>query len=399
MTDPDTRSATAEPAPPPGEVLRWIADESHEMMAAIGMDFRYLAFNRTYRDEFRHVFGSTVEIGTDLHDALALRPEHRPAVEGAWRRALAGEEFTLLQQFGGTDVGKVVFEVTYSPLRDESGAVIGAGLVGRDVTAREEVRAEVERLAAELERRVADRTAELAATVERLESSNLAKTRFLSVISHELRTPLTAIVGYTDLLASGVWGPLDPRQREQVARIHAATWHVVSIIDEILVFARTEEGRERVHLEEADVIRIAHESTDMLRPQADAKGIAVRNMGPVTPVMVPTDPGKLRQILVNLVGNAVKFTDAGEVALEVAAGPAEIVFRVSDTGPGIAEDRLDDIFEPFTQVDMSSTRTRGGTGLGLTVSRRLARLLGGDVSVTSKVGEGSTFTVRLPLVR
>ncbi len=398
MTDP-TRSAALEPSPSPGEVLRWIAEESREMMAAVGPDFRLLAFNRAYAEEFLRVFGAAIEVGMDLREALAHEPDNRPAVEAAWRRALAGEEFTLLQRFGGAGAARIVYEVSFAPLRDESGAVIGAALVGRDVTAREHARSEVERLAAELERRVEERTAELAATVKGLESSNLAKTRFLSVISHELRTPLTAIVGYTDLLVSGVWGPLEPRQREQVARIHAATWHVVSIIDEILVFARTEEGRERVHREETDVVRVAREATDMLRLQAEAKRLTLRNRGPATPLLVLTDPGKLRQILVNLVGNAVKFTDAGEVTLEVVPAPAEVTFRVSDTGPGIPAERLEDIFQPFTQIDMSHTRTRGGTGLGLTVSRRLARLLGGDVSVTSEVGKGSTFTVRLPMQR
>ena len=398
MPDP-SRSAPLEPAPSPGDILRWIAEESREMMAAVGPDLRYLGFNRAYQDEVRRVFGMSVEVGTDVHELLARRPDQRLAIESAWRRALAGEELTVLRRFRDVPAGGIVFEVSFAPLRDDSGSVIGAALVGRDVTAREEARAEVERLAAELERRVVERTTELAATVERLEDSNVAKTRFLSVISHELRTPLTAIVGYTDLLAAGVWGELVPRQREQVARIHAATWHVVSIIDEILVFARTEEGRERVHLEEADVIRIAHESTDMLRPQADAKKIALRNVHPAPPLTARTDPGKLRQILVNLVGNAVKFTDAGEVVLEVVAEADALVFRVRDTGPGIPEHRLADIFEPFTQVDMSSTRTRGGTGLGLTVSRRLARLLGGEVTVQSEPGQGSTFTVTLPRQR
>ncbi len=395
MTDP-TRSAALEPAPSPGEVLRWIAEESREMMAAVGPDFRFLGFNRAYAEEVLRIFGAQIEVGMDVRAALAQRPANRPPAEDAWRRALTGEEFTVVHRFGHEQGGRITYEVSFAPLRDEAGTVIGASLVGRDVTAREEARGEVERLATELEERVAHRTEQLAATVQRLETSNLAKTRFLSVISHELRTPLTAIVGYTDLLASGVWGPLEPRQREQVVRIHAATWHVVSIIDEILVYARTEEGRERAHLEEVDVVRVAHEATDMLRLQADAKRLVLRNVGPGVPVLAETDPGKLRQVLVNLVGNAVKFTDAGEVSLEVVPGDDRLTFHVRDTGPGIPADRLDDIFEPFTQVDMSHVRTRGGTGLGLTVSRRLARLLGGDVTVQSTLGEGSTFTVTLP---
>ncbi len=395
MTDP-TRSAALEPAPSPGEVLRWIAEESREMMAAVGPDFRLLAFNRAYALETKRVFDADVEVGMDLREAFAHRPEFGPVAEQGWRRALEGEELTLVHALGRHPPGNVIYEVSFAPLRDDGGTVIGAALVGRDVTAREEARDEVVRLAAELEERVASRTEQLAATVQRLESSNLAKTRFLSVISHELRTPLTAIVGYTDLLGSGVWGALEPRQREQVARIHAATWHVVSIIDEILVYARTEEGRERARLEDVDVVRVAHEATDMLRPQAEAKRLTLRNLGPTVPLLAHTDPGKLRQILVNLVGNAVKFTDAGEVSLEVAPAEDRIAFLVRDTGPGIPEDHLEDIFEPFTQVDPSHTRTRGGTGLGLTVSRRLAHLLGGQVTVHSDLGVGSTFTVTLP---
>ncbi|HEX9107072.1 MAG TPA: histidine kinase dimerization/phospho-acceptor domain-containing protein, partial [Longimicrobiales bacterium] len=337
MTDSLIVGGAPEQAYPPAELLRLIAEQSGEMIAAMDRELRFIAFNRTYHDEFLRIFGSDIAVGTDVRAALAHLPEERTAVVDVWSRALAGEVVTQIQEYGDARLARKWFELELRPLHDPDGHALGAYLVGRDVTAREEARAEVERLAAELEHRVQERTAQLGATVQRLEDADRARARFLSVISHELRTPLTAIAGYIDLLESGVGGTLAPLQHEQVTRMHAATWHIVSIIDEILTYARTEEGRERVRLEETDVIRIARESADMVRPQAGAKQLGFRMESPRGPLPLLTDAGKLRQILVNLLGNAVKFTrDRAEAVIEVGgrAEAGENVYWVKDNGVG-----------------------------------------------------------------
>jgi signal transduction histidine kinase len=240
--------------------------------------------------------------------------------------------------------------------------------------------------------------AELRAALERAEGASLAKSEFMAAMSHELRTPLGAIIGYSDLLETEVVGPLSERQKEHMRRVKVGAWHLLGIIEEILTFSRLDAGREPMHEERVDPAQVAADAVAMVEPQAQQKGLVLRVELPDAPVEITTDRRKLRQILVNLLGNAVKFTDAGEVELRVWSEEGVLFLRVSDTGPGIPPEYLERIFEPFTQVDSSHTRVQGGTGLGLPVSRRLARLLGGELEVASTPGEGSRFTVSHPIL-
>ncbi|MEW5927270.1 MAG: GAF domain-containing protein [Gemmatimonadota bacterium] len=228
------------------------------------------------------------------------------------------------------------------------------------------------------------------------EAANRAKSEFLATMSHELRTPLTAIIGYGELLADGITGPVNGEQSYQLGRIKASAMHLLGLIDEVLTFARLEAGRETVRAEAVDVRGAVRSAAELVAPMAAAKGLALRVEAPPGRVRLDTDPGKLQQILVNLLSNAVKFTDAGTVEITAEAPDGAAVFRVRDTGIGIPPEQLERVFEPFTQVESSPTRRFGGTGLGLSVSRRLARLLGGDLAAQSVPGEGSAFTLVLP---
>ena len=227
-------------------------------------------------------------------------------------------------------------------------------------------------------------------------AANRAKSEFLASISHELRTPLNAIIGYTELLSEGITGPVTPGQQEQLLRVRASAGHLLGLIDEVLSFSRMEAGQERVSLQDVSVAAVLEEAASLVRPMAAAKKLPLVIMPPGAELRVQTDLLKLRQILVNLLTNAVKFTDEGSVTMSVAADDDDIRFIVRDTGIGIAASHASSVFEPFWQVEQSPARRVGGTGLGLSVTRRLARLLGGDVSVESAPGEGSTFVVRLP---
>ncbi len=227
-------------------------------------------------------------------------------------------------------------------------------------------------------------------------AANRAKSGFLATMSHELRTPLNAMIGYVDLLLMGIPEAIPDRARAQVERIRLASHHLLSIIEEILTFSRLEAGRETVVPEDVDLAAVIGEVTAIIEPLAAACGIAFRVPERVEPRTLRTDPRKLRQILVNLLGNAVKFTEEGSVAFDVERAGGEVLLHVRDTGIGVDPRFHEMIFEAFRQVDDATTRSAGGTGLGLAVSRRLARLLGGDVTVESEVGAGSTFTVRLP---
>jgi PAS domain S-box-containing protein len=228
--------------------------------------------------------------------------------------------------------------------------------------------------------------------------ANAAKGEFLAVMSHELRTPLNAIIGYADLLDAGVAGDLNDAQREQLSRIRIGSKHLLRLIEEVLLFSRLEAGREEVHREALDLGGLAREAAALVEPLAREKGLDFRVDVPAQPVPVVTDGGKVHQIVLNLLSNAVKFTDEGEVGVTLHAHDGHAVLQVRDTGIGIAPENLERIWDAFSQVEQAPTRRVGGTGLGLSVTRNLARLLGGDVVVDSAPGRGSAFTLRLPMV-
>lgn len=228
------------------------------------------------------------------------------------------------------------------------------------------------------------------------EEGNRAKSDFLAVVSHELRTPLNAITGYTDLIGSGVAGEVSEKQQRFLDRIRVGSRHLTHIIDEILAFARLESGREPVEVEPTDVGQVARDAAVVVSPGAEDRGLDLDVDIPEPGPQILTDPGKLRQVLVNLLNNAVKYTNEGGIRLEVASEDDGARITVEDTGIGIGGAEQKRIFEPFWQAQSPNTRTAGGTGLGLAVSRRFVDLLGGTISVESEPGKGSTFTVRLP---
>jgi two-component system, chemotaxis family, CheB/CheR fusion protein len=226
------------------------------------------------------------------------------------------------------------------------------------------------------------------------ESADLAKGTFLSTLSHEFRTPLNAILGYADLLSMD--GALTTAQVQKVERITAGGWHLAAMIDEILSFAKLDGGHEVVHAVMCDARTIAAEAAALMEPATTVKGLAFVLKTPDTAMDLITDGGKVRQILLNLCGNAVKYTETGEVRLCVRAESGRVVFEVSDTGIGVAPEHQARIFERFWQVDGASTRAAGGLGIGLAAAREYARLLGGDVAVESEPDFGSTFRLWLP---
>jgi PAS domain S-box-containing protein len=277
---------------------------------------------------------------------------------------------------------------------EESGSRRPVAAVGVFLDVTDQVAAERELLAS---KETAERARDAAETArEQAEQASRAKDHFLSSISHELRTPLSAVIGYAELLETQFRGPLNDVQLEYLARIKASARHQAAIIDEILTFSRTEAGKEVARPKDVDLAAVCREVVEMLGLRIEAGGVNVLLVGADAPVPAYTDPGKVRQILVNLVGNALKYTEQGHVEVTMEAGDDQVGFRVHDTGPGIPPDRLEDIFLPFTQLDQSPTRSKGGTGLGLTICRRLTELLGGTITVDSCPGNGSTFTVRLP---
>jgi signal transduction histidine kinase len=236
---------------------------------------------------------------------------------------------------------------------------------------------------------------------EAAEHANLAKTQFLQTMSHEFRTPLNAILGYTEILSEEIVGRITPAQKDHLRRIRRSSDHLLALIEELLRFARLDAGEDVVDTERVLAAEVVEETFDIVRAIAERKGLQLRSKLPDYPIALDTDRLKLRQVLVNIVTNAVKYSEAGEVLLVVRVAGSGVAtrinFEVTDSGRGIGVDDQSHVFEAFWQVHQSLTRVSGGTGLGLAVARRLARLLGGDVVLAqSHLGHGTTFVVWLP---
>ena len=239
---------------------------------------------------------------------------------------------------------------------------------------------------------------EAIAAVARAAVADRAKTDFLATMSHELRTPLNAIAGYAELLELGMRGPITEQQREAIARIRRSQQHLLGIVNDILMFAKTETGRIPLTPEPIAVESALESLRFLVQPMLTEHGIRFRQLDCDGDLYVVADSDRLNQILVNLMSNAIKFSPRdGEVRIRCEKIEHLAAIHVEDDGHGIAEDKLEEIFEPFVQLSSGLTRTAEGSGLGLAISRELARLMGGDVTVESTLGKGSTFTLTLPM--
>jgi signal transduction histidine kinase len=238
---------------------------------------------------------------------------------------------------------------------------------------------------------------QLESNLAELVDATRAKDRFMAVMSHEMRTPLNAILGYVDLIELGLAGELSEPQREYIGRIRVGSRHLLDLINDVLDLARADARKLELDLRPVDVVAVAEEVVTLLESQAEATGIELI-LEPCTETLpiVWADLQRSRQILTNLVGNALKFTEEGSVTVRCTADGEHVRIAVEDTGIGIAPEVMPLIFSEFYQADDDLTRRKGGSGLGLAIAQRLARLMGGDLQVASEPGRGSTFTLVLP---
>jgi signal transduction histidine kinase len=231
------------------------------------------------------------------------------------------------------------------------------------------------------------------------DAANRSKAEFLAVMSHELRTPLNSIGGYVDLLEMELRGPLTEAQRSDLGRIKRSQEHLLGIINDILNFTRLEATEMRFEIIEMPLRALIGDLDAVVAPLARAKSLEYRCETPPANAYVRTDPDKLRQIMINLVSNAVKFTPhGGLITVRCTVEDKSVSIHVRDTGVGIPPDKQESVFEPFVQLDRGLTRTTEGTGLGLPISRGLARGMDADITLQSEEGMGSTFTITLPRI-
>jgi PAS domain S-box-containing protein len=371
----------------------------------------------TWNEGAERINGYSAEEIIGQHFSVFTPPEDagKPAreLEVAARTGKYEEEGWRVRKDGSRFWASVVITAVH----DSKGKLAGFAKITRDLTerraaneralndARRLAAEEAARTAAELrERELRELTEELSAQTEELEqqreqaeAANRVKSEFLAAMSHELRTPLNAIGGYAQLIQLGLSGPVTDEQMKQLDRVQRSQQHLLNVINDILNFSRMEAGRIDYDIHPMSVRDALDAVAPIIEPMAGGLGIALRvdTCGP--DAIALADRSKVEQILINLLSNAVKFTEnGGAIDLSCGADEKMIWLKIRDTGVGIPPEHLETIFAPFEQVGRSLASPKEGTGLGLTISRDLARGMGGDLTAESKVGEGSTFTVTLP---
>ncbi len=373
---------------PPGESLRPSADLFRQLVESV-RDYAIFGLDRTghiisWNAGAQRFKGYTADEIIGQHFSI-FYPEADKAVDKPARELVIATAEGRFEEEGWRvrkDGSLFWANVVITAIRGAKGEVVGFAKVTRDLTER---------------RATQQRALEAARMAAESEASSRAKSTFLAAMSHELRTPLNAIGGFADLLAMGVAGEVTDKQKQYLERIRASQRHLLAIINDLLNFSRLEAGQVTYDIGPVSVRDAIDNVVAMMEAQANARNLRVEHTVEVAATVL-ADRAKLEQILLNLLSNAVKFTERDgsiELRADVDGTHASIVVR--DTGIGIPAEKLESIFEPFVQVGRSFTSPHEGTGLGLAISRDLARAMDGDLTVESEIGEGSTFTLTLPM--
>lgn len=348
--------------------------------------------------------------GKKFFDAFwwAYSDEVQEKIKGDIEQCASGKSVVHDVQLQTADGSLMWIEYSMHPIYDEHGDVQYLIPEGRDITERKRIEAELADERQKLEERVQLRTEELRESLKKVEDANLrledanrAKARFLSSMSHELRTPLNGILGFADLLHGQYFGKLSDKLLGYVKRIDDSGKHLLLLINDLLDMAKIDAGAMEAELEEVMFEEIINATTDMMSSQFRKKKISVKTFFELTPTAMMCDRRKCKQIILNLLSNAVKYTPmGGRVEVRTIIGNnGSIRIEVSDTGIGIEADQRDKIFSEFHQADRVRDEQLGGTGIGLSLTRRLVELHGGEIGVDSELGSGSTFWFTLPLIR
>jgi PAS domain S-box-containing protein len=299
---------------------------------------------------------------------------------------------------------RVWIDWTNKVVLDEQGQIKEILSIGSDITDRKLAEGQIRRLnddlrrhAEVLEQRVAERTAELVIAKDRAESADRIKSAFLATMSHELRTPLNSIIGFTGIMLQGLAGPLNEEQQKQLNMVQSSSRHLLSLINDVLDISKIEAGQLALSVTSFELRPSIEKMVKLVLPLAEKKGLDLRVDIADDIKTATTDQLRLEQVILNLLNNAVKFTEKGHVRISCRSENDQYLLSVSDTGPGMRPEELPGLFQPFHQIDTGLTRKHEGTGLGLSICKKLLGMMGGTIDVRSRWGQGSTFTIRFPI--
>jgi len=287
-------------------------------------------------------------------------------------------------------------QVVKIPVKDETGEIIGVQGIFWDITERKLSELELENYRKHLEDMVQERTAELVIAKEQAESADQLKSAFLATMSHELRTPLNSIIGFTGMLLQELPGPLNDEQKKQLRMTQKSGRHLLSLINDILDLSKIEAGQLNLSTDKFKISDVVQNVLDLSEPFAQSKNLLLTATIEENLPEIISDQFRIKQVIINLVNNALKFTETGSVKVEALRRGQLLVVKVIDTGMGIETDQLESLFKPFIQIDSGIARKHEGTGLGLSISKKLMTMLGGTISVESEYEKGSTFIIELP---
>jgi len=423
------RAAAGEMLKASAQQIRLILENLADLVAVLDLEGHHIYYSPSYQA----ILGAPEQLRGSSYFAW-IHSEDTAAVRAAFAETVRlGVGHRLEYRLVDRDGRPRQIESQSSVIRDAEGQVAQVVVVCRDVTERRLAAEEVHRLheelqhhAEQLERRVHERTTELqdtqgalmnlvedlnektrelAQAKDRAETADRVKSAFLATMSHEFRTPLNSIIGFTGIILDGLAGPLNPEQERQLAMVQNSARHLLALINDVLDISKIEAAQLKVTREPMSIPAAVANVVGIVRPLAEKKGLTLQVEVAPEIGTIRSDPRRVEQVLLNLINNAIKFTEQGGVTLRVCREPAgaadkgsgpAVRFDVCDTGIGLKPESLATLFQPFKQVDSGLSRSQEGTGLGLAICRRLAELMGGSVTVESEWGKGSVFTFKLP---
>jgi PAS domain S-box-containing protein len=369
----------------------------HMPVGLIVWDLEFHA--QTWNPSAERIFQFTSEDALGKHPYnLIVSREAQPCVDDVWRRLIENDKTTYSINENITKDGRTITcEWVNTPLKNVEGLSVGVLSMVQDITERVHTEKELEKYRKHLEELVEERTAELAVAKEQAEAADRLKSAFLASMSHELRTPLNSIIGFTGIILQGLVGPLTDEQTKQLGMVRDSARHLLNLINDVLDISKIEAGQLETSSEPFDMREAVEQVVRTLRPSAEKKNLAL--VCKVSPEIgqITSDRRRVEQILINLVNNAIKFTEQGEVRIDCRVSDGELETQVTDTGIGIKPEDIDILFKPFRQIETGTDRRHEGTGLGLSICERLVELLGGKIWLESEYGVGSTFTFTLPV--